>query len=79
MTLPMKYLPDGRIPAGMIKVTWILKSGRQIETAEIDDIKRIRASQFVVPDVGVYDVTSVHRFGDSLVAHCWPVTREEPV
>jgi hypothetical protein len=75
MTLPIKYLPDGRIPKGMIKVTWILQSARKIETAEINDIRRVRQAQFVVPGEGVYNVTSVRRFGDSLVAHCWPVAK----
>lgn len=74
MTLLIKHLPSGRIPGGMVKVHWLLRNKHSIETVEVDDVDRIRGSQFVVPGNRVYDVTSVERSNDALVAHCWPAT-----
>lgn len=72
MTLLLNELPGDRIPGGMVKVRWMLKSCRSIDTVEIDDVDRIRASQLVLSGDRVYDVTAVERRGGALVAHCWP-------
>jgi len=61
------------VPRGWVRVRWICRS-KTFETVEINDRRRISRAQLVVPDEGLFDVTSVYHQGDAWVAHCRPVT-----
>lgn len=49
-------------------VCWICHGLEPIETKEALTLQRLRKAQLVVPDVGVFDVTSAERINGQLVA-----------
>lgn len=53
-------------------VYWICHGLEPFETREALTLERLRKAQLVVPNVGVFDVTSAARINGQLVARCWP-------
>lgn len=53
-------------------VYWICHGLEPFETKEVLTLKRLRKAQVIVPNVGVFDVTSAERINGQLVARCWP-------
>lgn len=63
------------ISKGMEQVLWICHGLEPFETSEALTLARLRKAQLVVPNVGVFDVTSAERIEGQLVARCWPARK----
>ena len=59
-------------------VCWLCHGLDPFETKEALSLRRLRKAQLVVPNVGVFDVTSAERINGQLVARCWPAKELRP-
>lgn len=69
---PATAQPKTTTSRSLETVYWICHGLEPFETLEVLTLKRLRKAQLVVPQVGVFDVTSAERINGQLVARCWP-------